>query len=53
MMTHRQSGSTLRAHSTPDPDLPDPTPSPQPDDVPPAVHAPVEEPLMPAPPIKA
>lgn len=42
----------LRAHSTPDPDLPDPTPSPMPDDVPPPTHAPVEEPTLPTPPIK-
>ena len=40
----------VRAHSTPDPD--EPPPGPMPDDVPPPVNAPVEEPRMPAPPIK-
>lgn len=44
--------AALRAHSTPDPDLPDPTPSPMPDDVPPPTNAPVQEPTLPAPPIK-
>jgi protein TonB len=42
-----------RAHSTPDPDVPDPTPAPVPDDVPSPAHAPVEEPRAPQPPIKA
>ena len=46
----------LRAHSTPDPDAPvvpePPKPSPMPDDVPPPVNAPVEEPRAPQPPIK-
>jgi hypothetical protein len=42
-----------QAHSTPDPDVPDPKPGPIPDDVPPPVHAPVEEPRTPQPPIKA
>lgn len=46
-----------RAHSTPDPDSdPDPSPpgqNPNPDDVPPPAHAPVQEPRMPEPPIKA
>lgn len=46
--------STLRAHSTPDPDdVPDPKPSPVPDDVPAPVNAPIEEPRFPEPPIKA
>lgn len=42
-----------QAHSTPDPDLPPPAPSPNPDDVPPPANAPVQEPTQPAPPIKA
>jgi hypothetical protein len=46
-----------RAHSTPDPDSdPDPNPpgpNPNPDDVPPPAHAPVQEPTLPEPPIKA
>jgi protein TonB len=41
------------AHSTPDPDLPDPQPTPVPDDVPAPTNAPVEEPMFPEPPIKA
>lgn len=41
------------AHSTPDPDLPDPKPTPVPDDVPAPANAPVEEPTFPEPPIKA
>jgi hypothetical protein len=44
----------LQAHSTPDPD-PTPTPPsiPVPDDVPDPAHAPVEEPTIPEPPIRA
>ncbi|WP_168710131.1 hypothetical protein [Massilia sp. Mn16-1_5] len=44
----------LRAHSTPDPE-PAPTPPtiPVPDDVPDPAHAPVEEPVIPEPPIRA
>ncbi|SFB88264.1 hypothetical protein [Massilia yuzhufengensis] len=50
--------STVRAHSTPDPDVPDPKPTPDPgppvpDDVPDPVNAPVEEPGFPGTPIKA
>jgi protein TonB len=41
------------AHSTPDPDLPEPKPIPVPDDVPAPTNAPVEEPAFPEPPIKA
>jgi len=41
-----------RAHSTPDPEQPPPT-IPVPDDVPDPAHAPVEEPVMPEPPIRA
>ena len=53
-MTMQQSGcGAMRAHSTPDPDLPDPKPTPLPDDVPPPTNAPVEEPRVPPPPIKA
>lgn len=53
-MTMHSSGRTaVRAHSTPDPDLPDPTPVPVPDDVPPPTNAPVEEPKFPEVPIKA
>ena len=54
-MTIQHAGA-LRAHSTPDPDAPvvpePPKPSPMPDDVPPPVNAPVEEPRAPQPPIK-
>ena len=52
MITSRE---TMRAHSTPDPDVPpnDPKPPAVPDDVPPPVNAPVEEPTLPVPPIKA
>jgi hypothetical protein len=42
-----------RAHSTPDPDADPPRPSPNPDDVPPPANAPVQEPTLPEPPIKA
>jgi hypothetical protein len=42
-----------RAHSTPDPDAEPPPPNPNPDDVPPPAHAPVQEPTLPEPPIKA
>jgi hypothetical protein len=44
-----------RVHSTPDPDTdPNPPgPNPNPDDVPPPAHAPVQEPTLPEPPIKA
>lgn len=50
-MTHPPSPGALRAHSTPDPDAPEPKP-PVPDDVPAPVNAPVEEPRFPEPPIK-
>jgi hypothetical protein len=45
----------LHGHSTPDPETPspEPTPSPLPDDVPAPSHAPVEEPFLPDPPMKA
>jgi hypothetical protein len=49
----------LRAHSTPDPETPPPTPTPTPnrppvpDDEPLPTHAPVEEPRLPEPPIRA
>jgi len=46
-----------RAHSTPDPETPPsqphPPPTPVPDDVPDPAHAPVEEPRLPEPPIRA
>jgi hypothetical protein len=42
-----------RAHSTPDPDSDPAPPSPNPDDVPPPANAPVQEPTLPEPPIKA
>jgi hypothetical protein len=47
-----------RAHSTPDPttpdpDLPPPGPRPDPDDVPAPARAPVKEPDLPEPPVKA
>lgn len=49
---------SVHAHSTPDPDVPDPGQSPDPrppvpDDVPDPVNAPVEEPRYPEPPIRA
>lgn len=53
MYTIEDSRTILRAHSTPDPDIPDSTPVPVPDDVPSPVNAPVEEPRAPQPPIKA
>ena len=53
-MTTQDAGrATRHAHSTPDPDSPDPKPSPVPDDVPSPVNAPVEEPPFPEVPIKA
>ena len=45
--------TSKRAHSTPDPDTEPPGPNPNPDDVPPPAHAPVQEPTLPEPPIKA
>lgn len=45
--------TSKRAHSTPDPDADPPGPNPNPDDVPPPAHAPVQEPTLPEPPIKA
>jgi hypothetical protein len=42
-----------QAHSTPDPDAEPPGPNPNPDDEPPPTHAPVQEPTLPQPPIKA
>ena len=52
MHTIEDSIRILRAHSTPDPDVPDSNPVPVPDDVPSPVNAPVEEPRAPQPPIK-
>jgi hypothetical protein len=53
--TDRDTGS-VRAHSTPDPDLPqpenDPPAQPQPSEKPPNEIPPVEEPRAPAPPIR-
>ncbi|MCA1246297.1 hypothetical protein [Massilia sp. MS-15] len=48
----------MHAHSTPDPDVPNPIPTPDqrppvPDDVPDPANAPVEEPRLPEPPIRA
>lgn len=48
--------SPVHAHSTPDPDIQNPTPSPDqrppvPPDVPDPVNAPVEEPRLPEPPL--
>lgn len=43
----------LHAHSTPDPEPAPPQPIPVPDDVPDPIHAPVEEPKLPEPPIRA
>jgi hypothetical protein len=54
--------TALRAHSTPDPDItpateptpvPTPDPVPVPDDIPAPTHAPVTEPGMPGPPMRA
>lgn len=45
--------ATVRAHSTPDPDADPPPPNPNPDNIPPPVNAPVKEPSLPEPPIKA
>ena len=55
-MVERELMPDLRAHTTPDPtdpEQPPPQPSPDPDDVPAPSRAPVEEPGMPQPPIKA
>ena len=55
----RTDGAAVRrAHSTPDPttsdpDLPPPQPRPDPDDVPAPARAPVKEPDVPEPPVKA
>jgi hypothetical protein len=43
----------LRAHSTPDPDVPPPDPRPDPDEGPAPARAPVEEPTLPVVPVKA
>ena len=57
MIDKQQPGpdATVRVHSTPDPSNPDvpPQPSPDPDDVPAPSRAPVQEPDMPTPPVKA
>jgi hypothetical protein len=48
--------AVLRAHGTPDPDVPEqspPQPRPDPDDVPAPARAPVQEPDAPEPPVKA
>ena len=47
-----QYAASQHAHSTPDPDQAPPT-IPVPDDVPDPAHAPVEEPVIPEPPIRA
>jgi len=50
----RDDAGALRAHSTPDPEgTPTPPTIPVPDDVPDPAHAPVEEPVIPEPPIRA
>ena len=50
----RGDAGALRAHSTPDPEqTPTPPTIPVPDDVPDPAHAPVEEPMIPEPPIRA
>lgn len=56
VLTGQELTPDLRAHTTPDPtdpEQPPPQPSPDPDDVPAPSRAPVEEPRMPQPPIKA
>ncbi len=56
MVTQEVRLRAISAHSTPDPDapiVPEPKPTLVPDDVPPPVNAPVEEPRFPEPPIKA
>ena len=51
---HGGGTKVLHAHSTPEPDTPSTPPSiPVPDDVPDPAHAPVEEPVIPEPPIRA
>lgn len=52
-MSMERMDTEQKAHTTPDPDLPPPDPNPDPDDVPAPARAPVEEPDMPEPPIKA
>jgi len=50
----RAEADALRAHSTPDPEqTPTPPTIPVPDDVPDPAHAPVEEPVISEPPIRA
>jgi hypothetical protein len=46
--------AAVRAHSTPDPEVPPPTPEkdPPPDDMPMPEHAPIEEPTPPRAPVK-
>lgn len=52
-MTTTDPRMAYRAHQTPEPDIPpDPKP-PLPDDVPSPANAPVEEPRLPEPPIRA
>lgn len=48
-------GDDKRAHTTPEPDMPPPTPEtdPPPDNMPLPDQAPIEEPKPPEPPIKA
>lgn len=42
-----------RSHQTPDPETPPPTPPAAPDDYPSPANAPVQEPKLPEPPIRA
>lgn len=51
---HGDAAQGVHAHSTPDPEqTPTPPTIPVPDDVPDPAHAPVEEPSIPEPPIRA
>jgi hypothetical protein len=57
-LNNRMPARGWRAHSTPDPETEPPpqappTPRPEPDDVPLPSRAPVQEPNMPTPPVKA
>lgn len=55
-MTMNPAQDVLRAHGTPDPEVPEkspPQPRPDPDDVPAPARAPVKEPDLPEAPVKA
>jgi hypothetical protein len=52
-MNLQKQNTRRQAHTTPDPDVPPSQPRPDPDDVPAPARAPVEEPTLPQPPVKA